>query len=154
MIEYKIYKEEHKIALLEIFRSNCPKYFDPNDENDFIEFLDNYADENYFVVYNQDEIIGCGGHYLKDIRYGIAWTMFKRHSIGVKKLIEVSDAFFSEIENRILKDKNSFDIYVDTTQLMENLFNRYGFKTYEIIKDGFGKGLDEYKMKKTTYNNV
>ena len=39
---------------------------------------------------------------------------------------------------------------INTPQLMEKLFNRYGFETYQTIKDGFGQELDEYKMRKLT----
>ncbi len=146
---FKQYKREYKSRLIEIFKSNCPKYFDAKDEVDFIDFLEKYTDENYLVVFRDNEIIGCGGHYTKDTAYGIAWVMFERNSIGSKQLLNVCDAFFSEILNRILEEGKGFDIYINTTQLLEKLFNRYGFKTFQIIEDGFGDGLNELKMKKT-----
>lgn len=153
-MEYKSYSREYKFKVIEIFKSNCPKYFDPNDEKELIEFLEQFTDENYLVVFDKKKIIGCGGHFTKDKKHGIAWTMFERNSIGQKGLLKVADSFFSEIETRINNENKGYDVYVDTTQLLENFFNRYGFKTYQIIQNGFGKGLDEYKMKRTTHNNV
>lgn len=147
-MEFKVYHNNFKEDILQIFRSNCPKYFDPNDEQYLIDFLDNYADENYLVVLLDDVIIGCGGHYTKYNFHGIAWVMFKQHSIGPKNLLKSADAFYSEIERRIMLEGNLFDIQINTAQLMEKLFSRYGFSTYKIIKNGFGEGLDEYKMKK------
>ncbi|NLR93108.1 GNAT family N-acetyltransferase [Flammeovirga agarivorans] len=148
-MQIKTYHPSNKERLIEIFHSNCPKYFDPNDEEYLIDFLDNYTDENYYVVENENgSIIGCGGYYTKEDHHGIPWVMFESKSIGAAQLLSVSDTFYKEIENKILAEGKGLDININTTQLMEKLFNRYGFKTYEIIKDGFGEGLDEYKMKK------
>lgn len=151
---FRQYKKEYESRLIEIFKSNCPKYFDAKDEVDFIDFLEKYTDENYLVVFRDNEIIGCGGHYTKDTAHGIAWVMFERNSIGSKQLLNVCDAFFSEILNRILEEGKGFDIYINTTQLLEKLFNRYGFKTFQIIEDGFGDGLNELKMKKTNKKSL
>ena len=49
-MNFRSYKKEDKDRLVEIFHSNCPKYFNENDINDFIDFLNNYADKNYLVV--------------------------------------------------------------------------------------------------------
>ncbi|MEO1262848.1 MAG: N-acetyltransferase [Bacteroidota bacterium] len=147
-MEFQPYQIKHKTRIVEIFRSNCPKYFDVADEKYLVDFLDNYADNNYLVVLKNRKIIGCGGHYTKDNFHGIAWVMFERNSIGVKELLKVADSFYLEIEQRIIAENKHFDVRINTTQLMEKMFNRYGFRTFEIIKDGFGQGLDEYKMKK------
>lgn len=149
---FKSYQSKNKTRLLEIFRSNCPKYFDPNDEAEFADYLDKYTDENYLVCYQNDQIIGCGGHYTKAKTHRIAWTMFERHGIGHNNLLFIADKFFAEIQNRITKENKGYFIHINTTQLMEKLFNRYGFTTYLVIKDGFGLGLDEYKMKKSPDN--
>ncbi|CAL2101801.1 Acetyltransferase [Tenacibaculum sp. 190130A14a] len=147
-IEFRIYSGSHKEEIIRIFRSNCPKYFNINDEENLVYFLDNFTDENYLVALQEGKVIGCGGHYTKENMHGIAWVMFEKHSLGANKILNISDLFYQEIENRIISEGKLFPILINTTQLMERLFNRYGFKTYEVIKDGFGKGLDEYKMKK------
>ncbi len=145
----RVYKQEDQQRILEIFRSNCPKYFAFDDEQYLIDFLNNYADENYLVILKGEEIIGCGGHYTKDDMHGIAWVMFEVGSIGPGMLKKISDNFYTEIENKIAAESTNLPIQINTTQLMEKWFNRYGFKTFEIIKDGFGQGLDEYKMIKS-----
>ncbi|MBB3699836.1 N-acetyltransferase [Flammeovirga yaeyamensis] len=148
-MQFRSYQSEDKNDILKIFHSNCPKYFDVNDEEYLIDFLDNYTDENYLVVENSNgEIIGCGGHYTKEDRHGIAWVMFESGSLGAPNLITIAKAFYGEMENRIIKEGKNLPIYINTTQLMEKLFNYFGFETYEKIKDGFGEGLDEFKMKK------
>lgn len=147
-LSFESYNERHKEAILKLFYSNCPKYFDPIDEKELIDFLDNYADENYLVVLEGDKVIGCGGHYTKNKKHGIAWVFFERYVIGQKKLFQYADVFYKEIERRMIAEKRFFDVEIHTTQLMERFFNRYGFRTINIEKDGFGKGLHEYTMKK------
>ena len=147
-MQYRSYRASDQERIVKIFESNCPKYFDPNDKDDLIDFLKNWTNEDYLVVIINGNIIGCGGHYVKEDRFGIAWVMFERGSIGHRNLLKTSDQFYGKIEENIRKENLILPIKVNTTQLMEKLFNRYGFKTYEIIEDGFGKGLDEYKMSK------
>ncbi|WP_062271020.1 hypothetical protein [Endozoicomonas arenosclerae] len=80
--------------------------------------------------------------------HGIAWVMFKNHSIGFKNLFSVAEGFYQEIESRIKSEGKSYDITINTTQLMEKLFSRFGFQTIESHHNGFGPGLDQYVMKK------
>ena len=150
-MQYRSYRASDQARILKIFESNCPKYFDPNDKKYLIEFLENWTNEDYLVVINNGNIIGCGGHYVKEDSFGIAWVMFERESIGHRHLLNTSDQFYGKIEDNIRKENLVLPIKVNTTQLMEKLFNRYGFKTYEIIENGFGDGLDEYKMSKSLY---
>ena len=147
-MQYRSYRASDQERIVKIFESNCPKYFDPNDKDDLIDFLKNWTNEDYLVVIINGNIIGCGGHYVKEDRFGIAWVIFERGSIGHRNLLKTSDQFYGKIEENIRKENLILPIKVNTTQLMEKLFNRYGFKTYEIIEGGFGKGLDEYKMSK------
>ncbi|WP_020532956.1 hypothetical protein [Flexithrix dorotheae] len=147
-MEFRSYHSKDKVRILEIFRSNFPKYFVECDALDLIDFLDNYADENYLVVIENGKIIGSGGHYTKSNMHGIAWVMFERNLIGHKNLLKFSDEFFNKIEDNIKGEGKYFPVSINTTQLMEKLFKRYGFETVEVIDNGFGKGLDEYKMTK------
>ena len=145
-MEYRSYRKSDKIRVIEIFYSNCPKYFRKNDLAELDYFLENFADENYLVAVKNNSVIGAGGHYTKSNYHGIAWVMFERGSLGSKNLLQVAKDFYNEIENRILAEKRHFDIQINTTQIMESLFNSFGFTTYNKKEDGFGKGLDEYKM--------
>ncbi|CAM3626760.1 GNAT family N-acetyltransferase [Parendozoicomonas haliclonae] len=147
-MEVRPYTNNDKAAILRIFHSNCPKYFDASEEPGLIDFLDNYTDENYLVALEDGEVIGCGGHYTKGDKHAIAWAMFQHGSIGPRRLLKVAQWFYGEMEKRMLAHGQRFDVYINTTQLMVSLFSRFGFKAYETIPDGFGKGLDEVKMVK------
>ncbi|GAL17078.1 ribosomal-protein-S18p-alanine acetyltransferase [Vibrio maritimus] len=74
--------------------------------------------------------------------------MFHQGSLGHRRLISVADRFYEEIESRIRTEGKMYDIHISTTQLMEKLFNRYGFETTSIVEDGFGEGLHQYDMVK------
>ena len=54
------YKIEDKEKLIDLLRFNIPQYFDPAEESDFIAYLKCFTD-NYFVVEENGQIIGCGG---------------------------------------------------------------------------------------------
>lgn len=73
-------------AIIEIYKSNCPKYFDPNDLESLCDFLEKYADRNFLVAELEDQVVGCGGYYIRHDKkiVGVAWVMFKRNSLGVK----------------------------------------------------------------------
>jgi hypothetical protein len=148
-MKFRPYQPSDKQAVIDILLSNCPKYFIESDQSDLVDFLNNYADENYLVVEAADRIIGCGGHYTKGNAHGIAWVMFEQGSLGHRNLLITVDKFYHEIERRIKAEGNLFDIHISTTQLMENLFNRYGFRTVAVVEDGFGQGLHQYDMIKS-----
>lgn len=145
-MDIRTYVKSDKDALVQIFHSNCPRYFVESDESDFVDFLDVYADENYLVAEVEGKVIGCGGHYTKGDIHGIAWVMFESGSIGTKQLLSTCDEFYQAIEQRIEAEGKLYNIVVYTTQLMIKLFSRYGFEVGEVTKDGFGEGLDEVQM--------
>ncbi|MCM0604919.1 MAG: hypothetical protein KA715_02410 [Xanthomonadaceae bacterium] len=95
-----------------------------------------------------ERVVGCGGHYVRDDKklIGIAWVMFERNSIGVRAFLKAADSFFEAILSRIRLEPVRYSILINTTQLMEKLFTRYGFRTQERIKDGFGQNLDHLVM--------
>ncbi|MES0827359.1 hypothetical protein [Ruegeria sp. SCP11] len=148
-ITFRPYEPDDKEILVNILLSNCPKYFAQEDKADFVFFLNTYADKNFLVVEREEAIIGCGGHYTKQERHGIAWVMFKSGSLGCMNLMLIADKYYHEIETRILSEGKFFDIQIETTQLMEKFLNRFGFETMAVKPEGFGEGLDQLFMRKS-----
>jgi hypothetical protein len=70
----KIFRED----CITVFRSNMPKYFALEELPPFENFLDQYTEENYFVVKMDGHVIGCGGFFLdtKDNMAGLSWEWF------------------------------------------------------------------------------
>jgi hypothetical protein len=149
-VSVRIYTYTDKEDLLDIFHSNCPKYFKEDDLEDFTSFLDTYADERFKVIMSNGKVIGCGGHYIKhsDRVIGIAWVMFRRFSIGRGNILKVSSELFNHILASIQSEGVFYDIVVNTTRLLEKSFERFGFKTEMIIHKGFGVDLDHYVMRR------
>lgn len=148
--DIRTFKLSDKENVIKIFNSNCPKYFDKNDLSDLVDFLDNCADNNFKVVLNNNEVIGCGGHYVKqsDKVFGIAWVMFRRFSIGQVNFQNITTQFFKHILTNIENEKLDYDIVINTTQLLEKTFNKFDFWTERIIENGFGEKLDHYVMRR------
>lgn len=148
--EIRTYNQDDQKEILAIFHSNCPKYFDSNDLHDFTNFLKNVADDNFKVIIADDHIIGCGGYYVNHQKkvFGIAWVMFKRYVLGSSSFLKVTTGFFNYILAQIIKEKFNYDIVVNTTQLLEKTFYKFGFSTENIFPNGFGKNLDHYVMRR------
>ena len=149
-IQIRTYTLSDKSAVIAAFQSNCPKYFEWADELDLIYFLDNQADNHFKVVLHNDKIIGCGGHYSKQSEqiFGIAWVFFERFSIGARGFLKVGSTFFNHLLDNIQKENLPYDIVINTTQLMEKTFQKFGFCTEKITANGFGTNLDWYVMRR------
>lgn len=138
--EYDIYD---KPKLIEILRSNVPKYFDVSEVDDFKDYMDNEV-EKYFVVELNKEIVGSGGiNFENDYKIGkISWDIINPNFQGIGiggKLLK------HRIE--LLKSMDSIEIIsVRTSQLAYKFYEKHGFALKEIHKDYWAQGFDMYKM--------
>ena len=49
------YSPIHKQEVLDIFKSNCPKYFNVDELSEFEQYLDSLADDNFLIIkYNNN----------------------------------------------------------------------------------------------------
>lgn len=129
--------------VVEIFRSNIPKYFGPGEEQGLLDFLQDYA-EDYYVVEIEGEVIGAGGIALNDDEtVSLCWGMIRSDHLGTglgKKLTEF----------RIEKSHEKFGnlpLVTSTSQHTQGFYEKFGFVLTEHTPDGFGPGLDICKMK-------
>lgn len=136
----KIFRED----CIKIFRSNLPKFFAIEELPIFESFLDEYTEDNYFVVKMDGEIIGCGGIFLDTEKNlaGLSWGMVhsEYHGKGIGKT-------FTQYRIDLLKKTYpSLPYAIETSQHTAGFYERNGFKTVEIVTDGFSKGIDKYIM--------
>ena len=77
------YTKEDRSNVIELLRENTPECFDPSEEHDFINYLDNEL-EDYFVCEVNAKIIGAGGinYFLEDKSARISWDMVDSKSKG------------------------------------------------------------------------
>jgi ribosomal protein S18 acetylase RimI-like enzyme len=143
-IQIRNYNSEDKNVLLELLRLNTPTYFSPDEESDFISYLDNYI-LAYFVVEIEGEIIGCGGINVTEnqktgvISWDIIHPNFQGKGIG-KHLLEHRIKF---LKTNYLLD----EIIVRTSQHTVDFYCKSGFELQKITKDYWAKGFDLYLMK-------
>lgn len=137
------YSEKDKSALVNLFRLNTPQFFDPSEEKDFIHYLD-YETEDYFVLEQNDQIIGCGGinYFPQQNTARLSWDMihpdYKRQSLG--KLL-------TEHRLKHIRKNSGIDrVVVRTTQLVYKFYERMGFQLQKVENDFWAKGFDLYQM--------
>ena len=70
---------------IEIIQSNTPKYIDPSEHSDYKDYLLR-NDKTYFVLFNDFNLVACGGYGLNksQTKAGLAWGLVhsKYHNQG------------------------------------------------------------------------
>ncbi len=138
---FRLYQINDQAACLEIFDSNCPKFFAPNERQAFITDLSEFL--NYFVLEKENQIVACGG--LEQIRTGIwvlCWGMVQQdlHHQGFGKAL---------LEYRLAWLKTQpivHELHLDTTPLSSGFFAKYGFEIVQVTPNGYAIGLDRVDM--------
>lgn len=146
-IIFRKYEPGDFSELEEIFFSNVPLYFGSDEWPDFAGFLKSDIGEDccYDVVLLDGKVIGAGGIAKKeDGRVVMCWGMInsKQHKMGFGKVL---------LEHRISLAEKLYPgklIEVDTSQHAFGFFEKYGFKTMDIVPDYWTDGLDLYKMER------
>ena len=142
-ITIREYKSIDKSNVINLIKLNTPKYFAPEEENDFSNYLDNERELYYVLLFNE-KIVGCGGiNFAENKTIGkISWDIlhpeYQGKSLGTRLL-----------EYRIEKlesIKSVQKITVRTSQVAYQFYEKQGFELKEIKKDYWAKGFDMYKM--------
>ena len=137
------YKIEDYGALITLLRLNTPQYFAETEEADFVKYLEEDA-EHYFVLEENEQIIGSGGFNLfkEEGRAHVSWGMihpdFQGKGLGKQLTLYRID--------QISKNPAIKIIVVRTSQLTYPFYQKLGFKLEKVEKDYWAKGLDLYHM--------
>lgn len=135
----------HQNACLEIFKSNMPKFFTPDELEMFRHFLKTEAlSDPYFVAVIDEEVVGCGGYYYntKKEQGILSWGMVHAnlHGKGIGQQL-------TQYRIKHLLEEHPNQYYtIETSQHTFPFYEKMGFVTQKITKDGFGPGLDNYYM--------
>ena len=146
MISIRAYAPSDRNACLTIFHSNLPKYFAPEELPLFTNWLDQPELEDYFVLSVEGEVIGCGGFYgLSEHKQAIlAWGMIHSayHGQGYGRQLTLYRL------ERMRERYPGYALCLSTSQHTFGFYEKQGYVVREVIKDGFGEGLDKYIMEK------
>lgn len=137
------YKSSDKERLVELLRLNTPAYFAPEEESDYLQYLDHLI-ESYYVVEEDGVVLGCGGiNYVEEGRVArISWDIIHPDSQGKGLGSKLTEFRISKIRENPEVER----ISVRTTQLVSAFYERLGFKLVEIKPDFWAKGFDLYRM--------
>ncbi|MFD0860657.1 GNAT family N-acetyltransferase [Sungkyunkwania multivorans] len=141
------YTKNDKEKVVELLRANTPAFFDPSEEEDYINYLETEV-EDYFVYEENSNILGAGGiNYFPEERTArISWDVVAPNVQGKgigKQLVEHRIA-------QIRKNKGIDSIVVRTSQLTYKFYEKFGFELEKVEKDFWAKDLDLYLMSMKT----
>lgn len=137
------YRSDDIEQVVELFRSNIPKYFVPDEEPGLREFLAEFP-ENYYVIELDSEIVCAGGIALnEDDTVSLCWGMVHNDHLGTG-LGKLLTKYRMERSHEIFGDK---PMVTSTSQHTEGFYHKLGFVTVEHTPDGFGPGIDICKMR-------
>lgn len=138
------YSTSDKPKVIKLLQLNTPEYFDPSEDVELIDYLDNNR-EDYFVVLRKSKIVGAGGiNYFPDKNTArISWDMihpeYQGKGVG-KELIQYRIALIKASSKKIEL------IIVRTSQLTYKFYEKMGFVLEKIEKDFWAKDFDLYQM--------
>ena len=146
MTNIRLYTPADRPACISIFRSNLPKYFAPEELPLFTSWLDKPGLTDYFVLEVEGTVIGCGGFYtLPDLRLAnLAWGMIHadHHGRGHGQQL-------TEYRLRLMQERYpGYALRLSTSQHTFGFYEKQGYAVKEVVKNGFGEGLDKYIMEK------
>ena len=143
-MEIRPYTAADREACLAVFDSNVPDFFRLEERPQLEAFL---ADPRaaYFVMEHDGAIAGCGGHYRLDndpSQARLIWGMVRRelHRHGLGRFLLLYRI------REITKMGGVQTVRLDTSQHAAPFFQRQGFKTVSVEKDGYGPGNDRVVM--------
>ena len=147
------YEARDKIQCVDIFKSNFPKYFTAEELPPFEAWLDNsgkdpiYANSEadyYYVVEDENKIVGCGGFYKvrdsREVRFAWGMILNDSHNKGYGTVLHTHRL------SRINEMYPQALITLGTSQHTFRFFEKMGFRVTEITPDGYGVGMDKYDM--------
>ena len=153
-MQIREYKPTDREACFAVYNSNVPVFFAPEELDGFKSWLDSKDKavlahatnqcEYYYVIENDNKIIGCGGFYITQNKQEarMAWGMVENslHKKGIGR--QLLDYCIKQI--KLLNPEVSIALY--TTQHSYVFFERLGFKVTKIQKDFYLPGMDRYDM--------
>lgn len=138
------YRPADRNTCIQIFQKNIGISFTEEELPFFENWLHNHQEYPFFVVQKGLRIIACGGIYV-DHRYGmvgLTWSMvdplYQDQGVGTELTIF-----------RIKQIRKAFPdlpCFIETSQYAKGFYQKLGFQTKSIVKNGLADGMDKYFM--------
>jgi ribosomal protein S18 acetylase RimI-like enzyme len=142
-VEIRPFISADTTAVVQLLKSNTPKYFAPSEEKDLLQYLGTER-EDYYVVEEAGVVLGAGGinYFPENQEARISWDIIhpKVQGKGVgRKLLEFR-------LHRLQTNQSVTTIVVRTSQLVYPFYEKCGFRLKTIQEDYWAKGFDLYRM--------
>lgn len=135
------YRTADQKAVLSIFDKNCPEYFAPNERDDLIEFMDQYAD-GYRVCVHDGNVVGAFGLYEKENKDSrLQWILLDPTAQGIGLGTQVMQDVFKQAKNKNIKS-----IQIATSHVSYKFFEKHNAKIISKIENGWGPGMHQVHM--------
>ncbi|MFD2561612.1 GNAT family N-acetyltransferase [Aquimarina rubra] len=142
-LKIRPYIPDDKEAVIELLDLNIPKFFDRSEKEDLQKYLETEI-EDYYVVEENDQIIGAGGinYSTEGHTATISWDIIAPNTQG--------KGIGRKLTEHRIKHINKNDeidlIVVRTSQFTFKFYEKMGFKLVKIEKDFWADGFDLYFM--------
>ena len=139
---FRAYTARDRDACLKLFDGNVPKYFSAHERKAFENFLDTLPNP-FYVVEEDGAVLACGGsapHKSENGALMFCWGMVASE----KKRTGLGSFLLKENLDRLNRRQ---PIFLNTSQHAREFYERFGFKTSRIVRDGYDAGMDMYEMR-------
>ena len=140
----RVYNDNDLDAVIDIFRSNIPKYFGPVEEPGLRNFLMDIRSSDYVVGEIDGEIVASGGVAMnEDETVSLCWGMVRADHLG-NGLGRMLTEFRIQ---KALEKFGDLPLVVSTSQHTRGFYEKFGFRLVTHTTDGFGPGIDKCEMR-------
>lgn len=145
------YAPGHRAGCLDVFDSNVPEFFSESEREEFFRFLDCVPGRYGVVVDGDGHVVGCGGiaASLSDPRGAdLTWGMIHQtlHRCGIGRILTRERLAWAQ------QMPNVSTVYLNTSHLTEEFYQKFGFRTVKRIPNGYREGLHRCDMECTMPN--
>jgi predicted GNAT family N-acyltransferase len=146
---WRQYKTSDLDACLALFKSNQQPFFASDEYQEFAQFLTHEVDDNtapYFVLLQDDVVVGCGGYMQQGDTVFLTWGMVARdlHGQGLGR-----ELVAGRIE-KIREQLGLLPICIETSQHTAPIYQKLGFYEVKTTENGFAPGLHVVRMQFTS----
>jgi len=144
-MSFRDYEPRDLDACLEILDSNVPRFFKPDERDEFWSFLHELPGPYLVLVTPGGRVAACGGYAINpdDGSADLCWGMVRQdlHGMGLgrrltRRRIELS-----------VRDPRVREICLHTSQHTAGFYERLGFSTIGVLEDGYAPGLHRCDMR-------
>jgi [ribosomal protein S18]-alanine N-acetyltransferase len=148
-VEVRPYADTDRQRLIEVLRTNVPKYFSETDVLDFERYLRDRLWARHYVYLGSDRrVVGCASCYAKSPNVvGLSWMFFECLHVGPSALRRLLGEYFARVAQELCPGED-VTLALNTTPRTAKFMRRLGFSAVATIKNGYGPGYDKVSMER------